>query len=97
MTAEREIPLAEPPFVATLIKVVILLTVSRRKMSATLFVSFATRSLALLSNATNWPLVEISDGSESPLPPLSCDWLALIRVVVPAARSRRKTLSLAGK
>src|SRR5882672_4191126 len=73
-----------------------LLATSRTKMSLALFVSFATRLLALLSNNTYRPLVETPTGHELSFPPRVPERSTLIKVVVPLVRSRRKTLRGAG-
>ena len=82
--------------VFTLTSVVRPLTTSRTNMSLTVFVSPATKSLALLSKSTNCPFVEIPVGNESPLPPPFPAMFTLTRVVVLARRSRRNTLNRRG-
>ena len=97
MVASREKPLPTEALVLTLISVVVLLTVSRTKMSLAALVSPATRSEAVLSKTTNWPLLEMALGKESPLPPAVPAALTLASRVIPVCRSRRKTFMRDGK
>src|SRR5213078_3153965 len=71
---------------------VVLLMRSRTKTSVRPFVSLSTKSLALLSKQAYRPFVEIPVGIESPFPPPVPVKFTLTKVVVPAARSRKKIL-----
>ena len=54
---------------------------SRRKMSAALFVSLGTRFVAVLSNNAYRPSSEMAAGHESPLPPPAAESEALTSTV----------------